>query len=521
MRITKIPKTERISKDFQIKLNGEEAQAYAARVSAMPFNREWPGHQRDLSQTEEASFLTFTMDGPVEVELTASKDFSDLVIRPLSDSIQATVQGRKIRFTVSYPGQYTVELDGWHNALHIFASPEVDFGVTPETENVIYFGPGVHTPGVIEVGDNYTVYIDRDAVVYGSILGIGATNVKILGYGILDGSREDRGDHSMLVPKDLSRRNPGNNVFSAGVKEMSDVANARALIKPTSVLKDKASYKTFLEKHRALSSCIHLYGCADCLIRGVVMRDAPGFTVIAANCEALHIDDVKLIGMWRYNSDGIDFFNSRRCTVKNSFLRNFDDCIVIKGIPGWDEWNNEDILVENCVVWCDWGANLEIGAETVADEYKNIIFRDCDCIHNTFVPMRIHNCDRAHVHDVLYENICVEYSKYDELPIYQASEEMQYTKSLGFRVPIQILFEGEDVYFSNDRVKGRVSDIHYKNILILTDSHTDDFSIRLEGYGKEHDILDVTLESITLNGKQVDLRKRIATNEFVENITVK
>ncbi len=519
MIITKIPQGEKYSEDFEIKLNGEKVQAYTARVSAMPFNTVWPNHQRYMEQTEEASFLTFAMKEDINVELISSRDFSDVVIRPLSDNIKATVDGRKIQFSIIRPGQYTVELDGWHKALHIFASPEVDFGVTPETQNVIYFGPGVHTPGVVEVSDNTIVYIHQDAVVYGGILGIQVKNVKILGYGIIDGSREQRTDYSLIVPKDVSRRNSKNDAFSPVVKGLP-VDDVKLPVKATSILTDKDSFKDFLEKFGVPYSCIHLYGCEDCLVQGVVLRDAPGFTVIGANCKDLVIDDIKLIGSWRYNADGIDLFNCCRCTIKNSFLRNFDDCVVIKGIPGWDKSNSEDILVENCVVWCDWGGTLEIGAETVADEFKNITYRDCDCIHNAHVAMRLHNCDRAHVHNILYEDIRVEYSKYDESPVYQESDDMKFVKRPAFIAPVQITFSGEN-YYSNAKLKGHVSDVHYKDIQVLAEPDVTKFAVIFEGYSKEHDISGVTLENFTLNNKKIDTRSMISTNEFVSKIDVK
>ena len=58
-------------------------------------------------------------------------------------------------------------------------------------------------------------------------------------------------------------------------------------------------------------------------------------------------------------------------------------------------------------VWCDWGSALELGAETCADEYSDILFADCDVIHATHVCMRTHNSDRAHVHDMLLFEMCI------------------------------------------------------------------------------------------------------------------
>jgi hypothetical protein len=167
-----------------------------------------------MDQTELASFLSFSADEPVEVELTACKDFEEAVIRPLSAGIAPVCNGRTLKFTLSHPGQYIVELDGWHNALHIFFNPIDSFQVDLNDPDVIYFPAGVHHPGLITLKSNQTLYLHPDAVVYGSVLAIQAENVRILGYGILDGSWEKRTGDTASIPTDLRRRNPEMDIYS-------------------------------------------------------------------------------------------------------------------------------------------------------------------------------------------------------------------------------------------------------------------------------------------------------------------
>ena len=50
-----------------------------------------------------------------------------------------------------------------------------------------------------------TVYIHRNAVVYGSILGVNVKNIKILGEGVLDGSFYERKTDDFLLGYDYSR----------------------------------------------------------------------------------------------------------------------------------------------------------------------------------------------------------------------------------------------------------------------------------------------------------------------------
>lgn len=89
LKIHHPPKAEITVSDFSVTLNGEKTLPWFCRVSAMPYNTVWPGHQRPMDQSEVASFLSFEMSEPVTVRLVASRDFDDLSIRPLSKGVQA------------------------------------------------------------------------------------------------------------------------------------------------------------------------------------------------------------------------------------------------------------------------------------------------------------------------------------------------------------------------------------------------------------------------------------------------
>jgi len=495
INVQKIPLGEEKSKDFKVLLNGTvSAELYSARVSAVPYNTVWPGCQRPLDQTELASFLSFETDEEVHVRLTACRDFQNIVVRPISENICARKEGRDIFFTIQKPGQYTVELDGFSKALHIFANPVADCCVDPSSPDVIYFAPGIHKPGLIEVKSNQTVYIDSGAVVYGAIQSICAENIKVTGYGILDGSEEVRDSGTLPLPYDFDNELPAS----------------------------EESIRSFLSEHQVLRGCMRFYYCTNVTVSGVICRDLASFAVIPAACDNIIIDNIKTIGMWRYNSDGIDLFNSANCVIKNCFLRNFDDCIVLKGIKGFDKRNLENILVQNCVVWCDWGRALEIGAETCADEYRNIIFEDCDVIHGNDIMLDIQNADRAEVHDVTFENIRCEYNKY-QLPVkYQHDMTMPYTFLNHDWQPklIKIHSFHNDNQYSHDKKLGNIHDITLKNIYVLCDEGIDMPKTVFEGIDENHLTKDIRIDGLFYNGNKIrDITyANIICYEFVRNI---
>ena len=87
-----------------------------------------------------------------------------------------------------------------------------------------YFGPGVHEVGKLLIGENETVYIDGDAVVFGYIWAKG-DNIRITGRGVISAEKENH-----------------------------DV-----------------------EKHRV--QLLHADGCQNLQIDGIIMLDSPGWTL--------------------------------------------------------------------------------------------------------------------------------------------------------------------------------------------------------------------------------------------------
>lgn len=452
--------------EYAVTLNGQPAFVHRARVSAHPLNQVWPGYQRPLEQTEIAGFVTWDMAAPVECVVTCARSISGVRIRPAASGIRATVEGKAIRFTISQPGQYTVEVNGTHNALHLFANPLEQDAPEPGTPGVRYFGPGVHCPGIIEMHSGETVYIAGGAVVYGVITANRADNITIRGRGILDGSKFDRADvHGLINP----------------------------------------------------------LGCSGVRIEGLILRDPNVWTVIPVVCQQVHISNVKLIGLWRYNADGIDFVNSQHCSVEDSFLRTFDDSIVFKGLRGWGGFpcNLEpvaDIEVRRCVIWNDWGRALEIGAETIATEIKDLRFEDCDIIHTVHVALDIQNTDRGYCHDLLFKDIRIELDDDFKRPQMQeyAGQRYGYNSTDLYIPPIieVLVFKG---FWSKDDIRGKVDRIRFEDISVTA---WDVPEIHLRGYDAEHAVRDIEIRNLCVNGQILTdmAAAKIQMNPFVSDV---
>ena len=332
---------------FAVRLGGRKLKVHEARCSALPLNQEWPGYQRPLWQSQVQYFVSFDLEAPGEltIETRGGLPARPRRIRPLCRANDTRVDGSRLAVPVKGPEQFVIEFgDGTPTnlptALHVFVNRPFRYEHVP---NEIYFGPGEHDAGLIMPTNGQTVCLAEGAVVYGSIFVDGAEGVRIVGRGILDSSKVSRVD----VASDIYRR-----------------VKARGHAEGTA--------------QRACTN-FQAFRCRDLYVEGVIFRDSPRWSVILRNeCDGAVLENIKLIGMWRYNADGIDVCASRNVTIRDSFVRSYDDCFVARGVCLEGETGPvENVTVENCVLWCDWGKCLEVWMGSAPCVVRNVTCRKC------------------------------------------------------------------------------------------------------------------------------------------------
>jgi hypothetical protein len=297
----------------------------------------------------------------------------------------------------------------------------------------------VHRPGRIVLGSNQTIYLAGGAVVYGAIVADGASNIRILGHGILDSSRSERGQ-------------------TAG--------------------------------------SIRLTKCKNVAIDGVILRDPGEWCLSMFSSSKVTISNVKLIGLWRYNSDGIDICNSQDVTLRGCFIRSFDDSIVVKGVgPGVDPVRR--VLAEGCVIWNDWGRALEIGAETSAPEMADIVFRDCDIVRTAEIAMDIQHGDRAKVKDVLFERIRLEIDDVNWKCQIQNGRDDKFAFDTRFRPQLLVLIIYKTAY-SRDVERGTIERVTVRDCSVTGKPLPPS---RLQGFDAQHGVQGVAIANLRINGR--------------------
>ena len=380
------------------------------RISGQPFNQWAPGYQRPADQTEVAGLLRFETEGAcrLRVRQTPFRDAANpiygrlrpttnVLVRPLSAGVKPTVEkDGVISFVLPRPGYYVLEIDGLHRPLEIFAQPKRDFAAERREANVV-FGPGRHEPVVVKLKSHDRVYLDKDAVVFGSFQADGVEDVKVSGYGIICGERN---------------RRVGNACYREGMDGAVRIIDSKGV--------------TF---------------------DGPTVLDSCCWCVAAFNSRDLALRNLKVTGAWRYNTDGIDICNSQCVRVENCYVHSFDDTLVVKGLShdyiamkkvlSLDfprEEAVEDVRFSDCVCWCGWGRTLEIGFETWAKRFRGIVFENCDLIHNAGGALSVHLGGPAVVEDATYRNIRIECDGREERSILQTNRLQKVTCPTGNRV---------------------------------------------------------------------------------------
>lgn len=448
---------------------------------------------------ERVNFIGFACDGETVLEIKPKAPFEDYVIRPQSLNFRSEkTEDGTIKVYMTKPAYFTVEPYGRHNALHIFADPMPQYNIA-KTDDVIYFGPGEHDVGTLQLKDNQTVFIDEGAVVYACINAFEANNIKILGRGILDNSR----NHAKIL-------------YEAQVENNTQAVN-----------------------NAKRTNTIQLEDCNNIEIDGITIRDSLVYNIRPLGCENLSIKNIKIIGCWRFNSDGIDMHNCINVHIADCFIRTFDDSICVKGFDCYYDgdveevrkamyWKGnsydifQDVLVENCVIWNDWGKCLEIGAETRAEEIYNIHYTNCDIIHVTGAVLSCCNVDYADVHDICYDNINVEYDDVLTGCVYQYTDDQVYASERDDCAPplisTEIIYYPE--YSTGGTRRGKIRNALFKNIHLFSKWAP---YLTFGGYNEEHKSKDIVVEDLYWNEKKIESADEIAiyTNEFCENITLK
>lgn len=298
----------------------------------------------------------------LKVALSTGEDLGEVTVRPLSYGIEPRVEGNTLRFRISQPDVYTVEYQGSSSkAMHIFANAIDEDAPTESTDTVKYIGPGAWIADTMVLEDGMDVYISGGAVIRGTLIGNKVHDAAVRGHGFFDGSN----NKSWMLNKMTA-------YIPVSLRESQNVS-----VSGIGILNPNAW-------------CVELY-----------------------SCDNVDISGIKIIST-RPNGDGISVQSCRNVTVRDSFIRTWDDSLVVKNYSNRKGSDSADILFDGCQLWTDLAQSMEIGYETnkggkLKPTIQNVTFSNITVLHNFHKPvMSIHNADDAEVSGILFRDITVD-----------------------------------------------------------------------------------------------------------------
>ncbi len=419
--------------DTAISVNGYDAFVYDTNVNN---GHTWSSDY--IPALSRTPMTYFDFEGKAQIKITLTEaELTSAVVTPKRYGIQPKVDAKNktIEFTVTEPGFYTVELNGSiERAIHIFANPIEQNPPKQGDEGVVYIGPGEWNIDTIDVEDGQTLYLAGGAVVHGMVRAKNVNNVKILGRGIIDGSY-----------------NPTWKGTSALLPMIID-------------------------------------GCDGVEVEGIILLNSNAWVVNSLQTSNATLSNIKIISC-RPNGDGISLQSCKNYTVQNSFVRSWDDSLVVKNYAD----STEGIHFKGVTIWTDLAQSMEVGYETnrgnTPDAFiKDVSFEDITVLHNFHKPViSIHNADDALIEGVTYKNITVEDAA-------MGAGDAGDNKQL-----IDIAIVKNDNW-STTQERGQVRDVTIDGVTVLGGSFPPS---RIIGYDDTHTVEGVTIKNLQILGKRI------------------
>ncbi|QNN23865.1 hypothetical protein HED60_16850 [Planctomycetales bacterium ZRK34] len=219
------------------------------------------------------------------------------------------------------------------------------------------------------------------------------------------------------------------------------------------------------------------------IVEGITIRGAPHWTIVPRHSQHVTIRNVKLCNSRVQNDDGINPCNSQDVLITDCFIRSDDDCVAMKGI-NFEQGNSnvERIVVENSVLWCDRARIFLLGHESRAEFMRDITLRNLDIIHYTMIPFLFEPGEEMRLQNVTIENV-----------------RLHGEGQAGF-----IRLRPVVNQYMHKKVPGHVQDIRFRHVQITGEpGGTDKYLVQIIGADAEHQVRQITLEDVTINGQPV------------------
>ena len=265
----------------------------------------------------------------------------------------------------------------------------------------VFVPAGVFRTGTVVLLSNVTLHLDAGAILkgsddlkdyvkekdeqYGLVLARNTENIAITGRGVLDGNGTYFMDlnKKRIEPDFDGQYTRQGKSYMYGDKEMGD-----GPVLP----KDRPGNMIVVSESRNI------------LIRDVIIKDSPVWTIHIADSEHIFINNIQIDNGISYaNNDGIHFTTSRNIYISNCDIRAGDDGIVVRGV-GPKKGISENITVNNCTIQSrSSGIRIGNGDNTM----RNLVFQNL-VIYGSNRGIGLFTRDKGNIENVVFSNITID-----------------------------------------------------------------------------------------------------------------
>jgi hypothetical protein len=335
---------QRLVKPVELPPNIPPSKLYSIKANGI----EIPvGHE--VSNDSIFETTAFTMQGKVKLVIELQADIDNYSIHPLSKNITAGKDGKKLSFTIDKPLNLLVKINDLVPLLVFATPPERDIPDKSD-DNVLYFGPGEHDVGRLQLQSNQTVYLAAGATFYGTLEGEGVENVQIMGRGILDGSKHTSWDERI--------------------------------------------FGIYFERSKNIT------------IEGIGIRNCYWWVTHFLLCENVNISHINLFSFYR-NNGGLMLDGCSNYTASNSIILTNDDCICPHALnaAGNGEPVARDYTFKNMVLYNVLSGNgIRIGASFETSKCINWLFENIDLLTHSGAAIISDHSDWATMENLWFVN---------------------------------------------------------------------------------------------------------------------
>ncbi len=286
------------------------------------------GHAAPLYYSQVGAFVSFTFSGNVEIEIECEGAVHKAEVLPGHLDIGKKIEGKKVVLSLDRATDCFVKInDNYVYPLMVFAHGVSDWMVDSLDEKVRYFAADrVYEAGEIHLNSGETLFIEEGAYVKGCVVAEGASDIRICGNGILEGS---------MYPQ---------------------------MEKPAINLKD----------------------CRNVRIEGLISVDPSFRNLVLNRCTNVEVKDFTGIGTRerRMSDDGINIIESCDVIIEGAFINARNNCIALQSNPNVTR-PVERIRVRNSVFWKgDFGMVMEFGYKTDDLIARDVEYSNIDVLHS-------------------------------------------------------------------------------------------------------------------------------------------